>query len=134
MEHRRVDGLRAVRVPAGVDDALRALVVIAAAAPRPVKAREICEAEGLSYRFLSTVLIALRTAGLVTSSRGRDGGYALAVPAEELTVATVFGAVDPRAPHPVPGSAATGALWASLERDVRDRLAALTLAELLPPA
>jgi Rrf2 family protein len=125
------DGLRTVRVPAGVDDALRALVVIASAAPRPVKAREISEAEDLSYRYLSTVLIALRTAGLVTSARGRDGGYALARPPEAITVADVFDAVDPRDPHPVPGSPATGALWRSLEDGARDRLATTSLADLV---
>jgi len=54
-------GVRSLRVPARVDDALRALLVLAAApACSRVKMTELSRVEGLSPRFLSTVLVALR--------------------------------------------------------------------------
>lgn len=123
------DGRRAVRVPAGVDDALRALLVLATS-PGPMTARQIGEREGIPHRFLSTVLLALRAAGLVTARVGREGGYSLAQDPEAITVAAVFAAVDPRPPAPGRGSETTEPLWASLERSVQDRLAGITLADL----
>ena len=125
-------GVRSLRVPARVDDALRALLVLAAAAPSArVKLTEVSEIEGLSPRFLSTVLVALRDHGLVRSHRGAMGGYWLARPADEITVADVYDAVDLRDPLPVPGSEVTGDLWHQLQTELRARLEALTVADLL---
>jgi Rrf2 family protein len=124
-------GVRSLRVPARVDDALRALLVLAAApAGTPVKLTEVCDAEGLSPRFLSTLLVALRDHGLVHSYRGSTGGYWLARPAAEITVADVYDAVDARQPVPVPGSEVTGDLWQLLENELRARLASVTVADL----
>jgi Rrf2 family protein len=124
-------GVRSLRVPARVDDALRALLVLAAApAGTPVKLTEVCEADDLSPRFLSTLLVALRDHGLVHSYRGSTGGYWLARPASEITVADVYDAVDARRPVPVPGSEVTGDLWQQLETELRARLASVTVADL----
>ena len=125
-------GVRSLRVPARVDDALRALLVLAAAPPSArVKLTEVSEIEGLSPRFLSTVLVALRDHGIVHSHRGALGGYWLACPADEITVADVYDAVDLRDPQPVPGSEVTGDLWHQLQTELRARLDALTVADLL---
>ena len=59
------------------------------------------------------------------------GGYWLARPADEITVADVYDAVDLRDPLPVPGSVVTGDLWQQLQAELRARLAALTVADLL---
>jgi Rrf2 family protein len=125
-------GVRSLRVPARVDDALRALLVLAAApAATPVQLTEVSTAEGLSPRFLSTVLVALRDHGLVHSHRGAMGGYWLARPADEITVADVYDAADLRGAVPVPGSQITGCLWHQVETELRARLEALTVADLL---
>ena len=125
-------GVRSLRVPARVDDALRALLVLAAAPEAvPVKLTEVSDAEDLSPRFLSTVLVALRDHGLVHSHRGAMGGYWLARPADEITVADVYDAVDARPPVPVPGSEVTVDLWQQLETELRARLASVTVADLL---
>ena len=127
-----VTGVRSLRVPARVDDALRALVVLAAAPQdTPVKLTEVCEVEGISPRFLSSVLVALRDHGIVHSHRGATGGYWLARPAGEITVAEVYDAVDARNPVPVPGSEITGDLWQQLESELRARLNAVSVADLL---
>jgi Rrf2 family protein len=125
-------GVRSLRIPARVDDALRALLVLAAAPEAvPVKLTEVSEAEGLSPRFLSTVLVALRDHGLVHSHRGATGGYWLARPADEITVADVYDAVDARPPVPAPGSEITVDLWRQLETELRARLSSVTVADLL---
>jgi Rrf2 family protein len=115
-----------------VDDALRALLVLAAAPDAtPVKLSEVCDAEGLSPRFVSTLLVALRDNGLVYSHRGAMGGYWLARPASTITVADVYDAVDARRPLPVPGSEVTGDLWQLLETELRARLTSVSVADLL---
>ena len=126
-----IAGVRSLRVPARVDDALRALLVLAAAEEdTPVKLQDVCTQEQLSVRFLSTVLVSLRDSGLVRSLRGASGGYWLARPASEITVADVFDAVDARPPVPVPGSDITGDLWEHLESEIQARLTSVTIADL----
>lgn len=55
---------------------------------------EIAEAQGIPSRFLQAILLRLRQRGIVASHRGADGGYRLARPPEEVTVADVLRAVD----------------------------------------
>jgi Rrf2 family protein len=127
----RPAGLRTIRVPARVDCAVRALLVLARAA---ATARQIGRAEGISYRFLSSVLTALGSAGIVEARVGADGGYRLARPAEAITVADVFVAVDARAPSPLKGTDVTRTLWADLEEVAHRRLVQVSLADLGAPA
>lgn len=59
-----------------------------------VKLREIAEAEDLPSPFLSAVLNKLVAAGLLESTRGPTGGYALRRPPSELTLHDIKAAVD----------------------------------------
>jgi Rrf2 family protein len=83
-----------VRVSAKVDYALRAMTELAAAPPGPVKGERIATAQAIPSKFLENILIELRHAGLVVSQRGADGGYRLARPGAEITVADVIRAVE----------------------------------------
>ena len=83
-----------MRVSAKADYAIRALVELAAASPGPVKGERVAEAQGIPIRFLENILLDLRKAGLVASQRGSDGGYWLARPARDVTLAEVIRAVD----------------------------------------
>jgi len=56
----------------------------------PVRIREISEAHGVPSRFLVQILLQLKAAGLVTSTRGSAGGYRLARDASEITLADIF--------------------------------------------
>lgn len=83
-----------MRVSAKADYAIRALVELAAGADGPVKAERIAQAQEIPIKFLESILGELRNAGLVRSQRGADGGYWLARPAEEISLAQVIRAVD----------------------------------------
>ena len=73
--------------------ALRALVLLAER-PAGTSARvgELADALDIPQNYLSKTLHALSRTGIVTSSRGKGGGFALARPATEITL---FDVVDP---------------------------------------
>jgi Rrf2 family protein len=84
-----------VRVSAKTDYAIRAALELAAAPDeKPVKGERIATAQAIPLRFLENILMQLRHAGLVDSRRGAEGGYRLARPAAEVTLADVIRAID----------------------------------------
>ena len=84
-----------MRVSAKADYALRAAAELAAAEGKGhVKGEQIAHAQGIPPRFLENILLELRHAGLVQSQRGVEGGYWLARPAGEITLAEVIRAVE----------------------------------------
>ncbi len=80
-------------VSARTDYAVRAMLAIAADHPRLVKAASLAAGQDIPLSFLQGILLDLRRAGLLHSHRGVDGGYALARPADEITVGDVVRAV-----------------------------------------
>lgn len=70
------------------------MLEIAAGTPNLVKSESIAESQQIPAKFLEQILAELRRAGLVTSRRGAVGGYALARPAAEISVADVIRAVE----------------------------------------
>jgi len=83
-----------VRVSAKADYAIRAAVELAAAGDGPVKGDRVAQAQEIPPNFLENIFGDLRNAGLVASRRGADGGYWLARPADEISLADVIRAVD----------------------------------------
>ena len=84
-----------MRVSAKVDYALRAGAELAAAPSGvPQKGDRIARAQKIPLKFLENILLDLKHAGLVQSQRGADGGYWLAKPAAEISVADVIRAID----------------------------------------
>src|SRR4051812_856499 len=83
-----------VRVSAKADYAIRAGVELAAAGEGPLKGDRIAQAQQIPANFLENILSDLRNAGLVSSRRGAEGGYWLARPAAEISLADVIRAVD----------------------------------------
>jgi Rrf2 family protein len=83
-----------VRVSAKADYALRATIELAVAADGPVKGERIAQAQEIPLRFLENILGELRQAGIVRSQRGVEGGYWLARPADEISLAEVVRAVE----------------------------------------
>jgi Rrf2 family protein len=84
-----------MRISAKADYAVRAVVELAADdGEKPVKAERIANAQGIPLNFLENILGELRHAGLVRSHRGAEGGFRLARPPEEITVADVIRAVE----------------------------------------
>ncbi len=60
----------------------------------PTSVRDIAERTGLPQPYLEQILLALKGAGLVRSKRGVAGGYILARPPAEITLAQIVSAVD----------------------------------------
>jgi Rrf2 family protein len=84
-----------MRISAKADYAVRAVVELAAAeGEKPVKAERIATAQGIPLNFLENILGELRHAGVVRSHRGAEGGFRLARPAAEVTIADVIRAVE----------------------------------------
>jgi Rrf2 family protein len=84
-----------VRISAKADYAVRAAVELAAAPDeKPVKAERIATAQGIPLNFLENILGELRHAGVVRSHRGAEGGFRLARPPADVTVADIIRAVE----------------------------------------
>ena len=80
-------------VSARTDYAVRAMLAVAAEHPHLVKAATLAAAQDIPLSFLQGILLDLRRAGLLHSHRGVEGGYALARPAEDISVGDVVRAV-----------------------------------------
>jgi Rrf2 family protein len=129
-------------VTAKVDYAVRAATMLATCAAvedGPVKGERIAGSQAIPVKYLENILSELRQAGIVRSQRGADGGYWLARPAEEVTVADVIRAVEGPLAH-VRGERAenleypegTGALqelWIAVRASLRAVLERTSLAD-----
>jgi Rrf2 family protein len=134
-----------VRVSAKVDYALRAIVELAATAAVEteglVKSERLATAQAIPPKFLESILLELRHAGLVASQRGADGGYRLGRPATEISVADVIRAVEGpiatiRGARPedvtyVGSAVALRDVWIDLRTAIRGVLETTTIADLV---
>jgi Rrf2 family protein len=133
--------MASVRISARVDYAVRAAVELAAVAPESLTSDRIAQAQGIPARFLQAILGDLQHARLVTSQRGREGGYRLALPAEEVSIARVMrveqgflAEVHGHRPEDVeyPGSAAAlTSVWIAARASYRRVLEEVTLADVV---
>jgi Rrf2 family protein len=137
---------RGVRITAKADYAVRAAVELAAAGDM-ITADQIAQAQGIPVNFLENILRDLRRAGIVESRRGQAGGYLLAHPAEEISIADVIRAVEgplanvrgisPDALEYHGSAAKLREVWVALRASVRSVLEQVTLADVargeLPP-
>src|SRR5438477_4849776 len=84
-----------MRISAKADYAVRAAIELATSPDeRPVKAERIATAQHIPLNFLENILGELRHAGIVRSQRGAEGGFRLAKPADQVTIADVIRAVE----------------------------------------
>src|ERR1700677_3634392 len=85
-----------VKVSAKAEYACVAMVELAIKYPlgQPVQIKNIAQTHDISPRFLVQILIQLKSAGLVASSRGAAGGYQLTRPPEEISLADVVHVID----------------------------------------
>ena len=107
----------------------------------PVRADDLAAGQQLPVAFLERILGDLRRGGVVVSVRGRSGGYRLARPADEITLADVIRAVDgplvtvrderPTALEYGGSAEALLEVWVALRVSVRDVLDQVTLAGLV---
>ncbi|MEU6315869.1 Rrf2 family transcriptional regulator [Streptomyces sp. NPDC047014] len=129
-----------MRISARADYAVRAALQLAASQDGgPVKAEAIADAQDIPHKFLEGILNDMRRGGLVLSQRGGNGGYRLAKPAAEISIADVIRVVDGplvsvRGVRP-PDLSYTGPaqallpLWIALRSNVREILDGVSLAD-----
>lgn len=128
-----------MRLSARVDYALRAAVELATAVDGPLTAERIAKAQEIPPKFLESILLQLRRGGVVHAQRGPEGGYWLARPAGEITLADVIRVIDGPLAH-VRGqrpeklgyhgaAAALQQVWIALRASERQILELVTIAD-----
>ena len=133
-----------MQVSARADYALRAAAELARAAAEdagPQKGEGISERQGIPKKFMENILLDLKHSGLVRTQRGAAGGYWLAQPAAEITLADIIRAVEgPLAnirgeyPEAVEYKGAAQPLtqvWIAVRANLRAVLETVTLADLV---
>ncbi|MDM4719915.1 Rrf2 family transcriptional regulator [Micromonospora sp. WMMA1363] len=135
-----------MRLSARVDYALRSVAELAsvtgdatAGRSRPVTADQIARAQDIPPKFLESILLQLRRGGIVHAQRGPEGGYWLARPAEEISLAEVIRVIDGplahvrgRRPEELGYHGAARALqdvWIALRASERQILELVTIAD-----
>src|ERR1700758_1563791 len=84
-----------MHVTAKADYAVRAVIELADSSQEsPRKVDEIARAQHIPVSFLENILTQLRSAGVVRSQRGPEGGYRLSRAPEGVTLAHVIRAVE----------------------------------------
>jgi Rrf2 family protein len=143
----------AMRISTRSEYGLRALMELGTEPDRAFSLRDVAERQHISLDYLEQIMPALKSAGLVRSRRGAQGGYQVGRPAEEITVLDVLGALegsfDPMqclasAPLGVEGtpagslegcgasgSCAVQEVWQQVKSAMEDVLRRLTLAHLI---
>jgi Rrf2 family protein len=130
MDESRAGSIRpvAARVPmkisAKAEYACLAVLALArrTAGSSPLHIREISEAYGIPERYLVQILLQLKGAGLVASTRGASGGYRLARDASSISLGQVLTAVDGAemtSPFAIRTKRTASSLLASVWEDVR---------------
>lgn len=104
----------------------------------PVRIREIADSHGIPSRFLVQILLQLKSAGLVNSTRGAAGGYQLAREPGEITLGDVMSVVDSQsgtirsfAEHPTTTAKVLLKCWQDVARQEREMLSEISFADLV---
>jgi Rrf2 family protein len=129
-----------MRISAKADYAVRAAIELAAAAgAESVPAERIAATQAIPLNFLENILSEMRTAGIVRSQRGPEGGYRLTKPARQITIADVIRAVEGplatvRGAKPedaaYPGAASElSRVWIAVRKNLRNVVEHVTLAD-----
>lgn len=126
-------------ISAKTEYACLAVLDLAAMGPlaEPVRVRQIAEAHRIPARFLVQILLQLKGAGIVTSTRGAAGGYRLGRDPAELSVWDVMCAIEggettltSNVGMATPASATLLRTWRLAARAQREILRATTFAQL----
>jgi Rrf2 family protein len=137
-----------MRVTAKVDYAVRAAIELASLEPDvPIKGDQLALAQDIPIKYLENILAEMHRSGLVRSRRGARGGYWLAKPSSEITVADIIRAIEgplanvqgvqPQAVTFTGSAEPLQRMWICVRASLRGVLEHVTLADLvagvLPP-
>lgn len=120
--------------------ALRIMIDLAQQeASAPVSLKEISQRQGISMKYLESIASVLTKAGLIASSRGKNGGYRLTKKPEEYSIGELLrlteGSLAPvsclESGCPNSSGCITLPLWAGLDRRIDEYLDQVSLWDLL---
>jgi Rrf2 family protein len=131
-----------MKLPAKVEYAYKAVLELALRynGDRPVQINTICESQGVPKKFLIQLLLRLKNANIVNSSRGASGGYYLTRPPSRISLADVFRAIDESivgTPKKTKSSRVSDAgdlllsIWENIGKEVAVRLEGATFDKLI---
>ena len=130
-----------MRVSAKADYAVRTVAELAASPDGPVKGERLADSQDIPLQFLEHILLDLKHSGIVRARRGAKGGYWLAKPAEDVSIADVIRAVEGPIAHvqsaPPESITYTGSarelqnVWIAVRASLRDVLESTSLADLV---
>src|SRR5918993_1427457 len=133
-----------MQVSARADYALRAAAELARAADEdvgPLKGERISEGQEIPKKFMENILLDLKHSGIVRTQRGAAGGYWLAPPAAEITLADIIRAVEgplanvrgeyPEAVEYKGAAQPLTGVWIAVRANLRAVLETVTLADLV---
>ena len=130
-----------MRVSAKADYAVRAVAELAASPDGPVKGERLSDSQDIPLQFLEHILLDLKHSGIVRARRGAKGGYWLAKPSDEVSIADVIRAVEGPIAHvqsaPPESITYTGSakelqnVWIAVRASLRDVLESTSLADLV---
>jgi Rrf2 family protein len=129
-----------MHVTAKADYAVRAVVELADSSQgSPRKVDEVAQAQHIPVSFLENILTQLRSSGIVRSQRGPEGGYWLAQPAEDVTLADIIRAVEgplvgvrgqrPEEIEYIGSAESLQNVWIALRTNLRKVLESVTVAD-----
>jgi Rrf2 family protein len=131
-----------MKISAKAEYACLAILALARRGPNdvPLRIREIAETHEIPERYLVQILLQLKGAGLVQSTRGASGGYRLGRPAEAISLGEVLGAIDGPGEPPresnEPAARVLAAVWRHIqeaERAVLDQTSIADLSQRIAP-
>ena len=129
-----------MKISAKIEYACIALMDLAARmdSSEPVRIGHIAERYGLSERFLVQILLQLKEADIVESTRGASGGYRFKKKPEDVTLFQVMNVIDPPSKgkriSDSKASAVLHKVWETSERPRQDYLKSVTFADLVRKA
>jgi len=129
-----------MRVSAKAEYACIAMLELAVnyGSPQPIRVKAIADAHGIPLRFLVQILLQLKAAGLVVSTRGAAGGYQLARSPDKISLADVIHVIDRPAPprfddnlSPSRAVHALRGVWREVQAEEQRILEEITLTDLV---
>jgi Rrf2 family protein len=129
-----------MHVTAKADYAVRAVIELAGSSQgSPRKVDDVAQAQHIPVSFLENILTQLRSSGIVRSQRGPEGGYWLAQPAAEVSLADIIRAVEgplvgvrgqrPEEIEYVGSAEALQNVWIALRTNLRKVLESVSVAD-----
>ena len=130
-----------MRVSAKAEYACIAMLELAANHdnPQPIRVKAIADAHGIPLRFLVQILLQLKGAGLVASTRGASGGYCLLRSPSAISLADIINVIDrttpPRLDSAVlassPAVRAIRTVWQDIQAEEQRMLEEVSLTDLV---